>query len=392
MEEENVRFIRITFFDAFGRQRNIAIMPSELARAMNQGISFDADAIPGLSKKGGSDLFLKPDISTFSIVPWRPVDGRVCRLFANIYYADGTPFERDSRKLLSDAVKAAAEEGLSVSIGPEMEFYVFKKDENGEPTRIPVDHAGYMDVGPLDRGEDLRRDICFTLVDMGMTPESSHHEQGPGQNEIDIRFSDPLAAADNCATLKWAITCLANMDGLWADISPKPLKGEPGSGMHVNMSVESKDGRDVNMYFMSGILNRIRELTLFLNPTVNSFDRFGKSEAPSRVCFGNGEREALIRIPDDKGVRKRFELRSPDACANPYLAFALLIYAGLEGVKNGEEFPYTMRDGIVYKDGQTTSDCPLLPQDMKGAKELAGSSDFVKKYVPEGFLNVYLDA
>ena len=391
IDEENVRFIRLTFFDAFGVQKNVAIMPGELRRAVTQGISFDASVITGPEKKGGSDLFLRLNIDTFQYLPWRPIDGKVCRFFCDIYDADGKPYERDCRLMLKNAVKLAEEKGIRVSMGAEMEFYVFKKDENGADTKIPLDYAGYMDVGPSDCGENLRRDICFALVDMGITPESSHHEQGPGQNEIDVRFARPLRAADNTDTVKWAVRCLSDMDGLTADFSPKPVADCPGNGMHINISVEGAGEDDYNPYFMSGILNRIPEITIFTNPLAESYSRFGKNEAPNAICYGFGERESLVRIPADDKARRRIELRSPDPTANPYLIFTLLIYAGLEGVEKHEMYPYEMKDGIIYKDGKAVKDCPVVPKDIEEARKLAKDSDFVKKYVPTEYLNAYLN-
>ena len=295
MEEENVKFIRLAFFDVFGNQKNIAIMPGELPRALKYGISIDASAIHGFSTEEKSDLFLKPDVSTVSIVPWRPVDGRVVRMFCDICYPDGRPYEKDTRYMLKQAVKAAAEKKVRVNFGPELEFYVFRKDENGNRTTEPIDHAGYMDCEPMDRGDNIRREICFTLIDMGITPEASHHEQGPGQNEIDFRYSDAMTTADNTSTFKWAVRSICESNGLSADFSPKPLKDAPGNGMHINMSVECEDGVDRSPAFMAGIMKYIRDITLFLDPREESYNRLGRQKAPEYVSWSEQNRSQLIR-------------------------------------------------------------------------------------------------
>lgn len=264
-EEQDVRFIRLSYFDIYGIQKNVSVLPTELKRAFTEGISFDASAIDGFLDEVHSDLFLYPDPNTMSILPWRCMDGSVIRMYCDIKYPDGTPFERDVRYILKKAVNKAKEMGISVNFGSEFEFYLFKQDENGENTYIPLDQAGYMDIAPLDKGENVRREICLTLSEMGIDPEVSHHEMGHGQNEIDFRYSSALQAADNAATFKWVVQAIANMQGLVADFSPKPINDQPGNGMHINMSVENHE--ELMMPFMAGILNRIEEMTLFLNPT-----------------------------------------------------------------------------------------------------------------------------
>ena len=394
IEEENVEFIRLAYFDVFGRQKNIAVMAGELERAMRYGISIDGSAIAGFDADIRSDLFLRPDPSTLDIVPWRPTVGRVCRMFCDICYPDGTPFEHDTRKMLKDAVKAAAEAGVDVKFGAEMEFYVFCRDENGKVTDRPIDQAGYMDVEPLDGGENLRRDICYALVEMGITPESSHHERGPGQMEIDFRYSDPVRAADNTSTVKWAIRSICASGGYYADFTPKPLRGKPGSGMHFNISVHNRhkdDERDYTDAFMAGILKYIREITLFLNPYTSSYERFGRMEAPRYVSWAFQNRSQLIRIPADPSGRRRIELRSPDSGANPYLAFALLIYAGLEGIKEDLEPPVPMDVNLYKADKTVTNKLDKLPETRDEAARIAAESEFVRRYVPSACLEAYID-
>ena len=237
VEEEDVKFIRLVYFDVAGKQRNISIMSNQLERAFNDGISFDASAVTGFEEPNKSDLFLHPDPSTLSVLPWRPNTGKVVRMFCTIKNPDGTQYKKDCRSFLQNAVKKAKEEcNVTFSIGSEVEFYLFKTDENGESTKIPFDNGSYMDIAPDDKGENIRRDICFTLEQMGITPEASHHEEGPGQNEIDFHYSDPLTAADNVSTFKMVVRTRAASNGLYADFSPKPLHDKAGSGMHINIS------------------------------------------------------------------------------------------------------------------------------------------------------------
>ncbi|MGI5931157.1 MAG: glutamine synthetase family protein [Eubacterium sp.] len=389
IEEENVQFIRLAFFDVFGKQKNIAIMPGELHRAFTEGISFYGGAIAGFGTAARSDLFLHPDPTTFSLVPWRPIDGRVAKMFCDITYPDGTPFERDSRAILKQAVSTAREKGVEVYFGPEVEFYVFKKDDYGNPTNIPLDNASYMDVDPEDRGDNIRRDICFTLQEMNITPETSHHEQGPGQNEVDFRYSDALTSADNTATFKWVVKSIAESNGNWVDFSPKPLPDKPGNGMHLNISLLDKSGKDRTDSFMAGILHYILDMTLFLNPTAESYNRLGHSmEAPQYVSWSAENRSQLIRIPASD--QKRIELRSPDPTANPYIAYALLIYAGLEGLEKGL-VPSAPVDRNLYQvDVALEEDLTPLPSSISEAAKYANQSAFIREHIPASLLDAYL--
>ena len=389
VEEENVKFIRLAFFDVFGIQKNIAIMPDELKRAFTEGVSIDASSVAGFGAEVHSDLFLRPDPTTMSIVPWRPLDGRVAKMFCDIEYPDGSLFRRDSRWLLKRAVEFASDKGIKVNFGTEVEFYIFKLDENGNRTRIPQDDAGYMDIAPEDHGENIRRDISLALVDMGIRPESSHHEMGPGQNEVDFRYADPLVAADNASTFKWVVKSIANSDGVWADFSPKPIPNKPGNGMHINISVEASDGKDYTEQFMAGILEHIREISLFLNPTRESYERLGDMKAPKFVSWSEQNRSQLIRIPATRSKLRRIELRSPDPTANPYLAFTLLIYAGIDGIDRQLQ-PMEPLDVNLFKADTTITDgLRRLPQSLDEAIAYAKGSDFVKMLLPEGYLAAY---
>ena len=244
VQEEDVKFIRLAFCDVFGKQKNISVMPQELSRAFEYGIAIDASAITGFGDETHSDLFLHPEADTLMPLPWRPEHGRVVRMFCYITYPDGKIFECDTRSILKKAVLEAKEAGYQFFFGAEQEFYLFRLDDSGNPTKEPYDNAAYMDIAPEDKGENIRREICLILGQMGIQPESSHHEEGPGQNEIDFRYSDPLTAADNAMTFQTVVKTIAGRNGLFADFSPKPLADKPGNGFHINMSVKSADDTD----------------------------------------------------------------------------------------------------------------------------------------------------
>lgn len=386
VEQEDVKFIRLSFCDIYGKQKNISILPSELRRAFEHGISFDASAICGFGEAVHSDLLLFPNPSTLNILPWRPTHGKVVRMFCDIRYPDGTPFERDCRMILRRAAEEAAKRGLTVRFGPEFEFYLFKTDEDGEPTRVPLDHAGYMDVAPEDRGENVRREICLTLLDMGVQPESSHHEEGPGQNEIDFRYSDAMQAADNALNFIALVKAIAERNGLYADFSPKPLESECGSGLHINISVKSENGAYVMPSFMAGILEHIKELTFFLNPDEQSYRRLGEKKAPKYISWSPENRSQLIRIPAAKGEYRRIELRSPDPLANPYIAYAGLIYAGLDDISRGLTPPEPINTDLYAADEKICTELEKLPGSLSEAWEIAKSSAWIESVLP-GFLS-----
>ena len=386
IEEEDVKFIRLAFFDISGKQKNISIMPSELPRAFKEGISFDASAILGFESPDKSDLFLQPDPSTLAILPWRPTSGKVVRMFCNIKNPDGSPYKKDYRTLLKNAIKQATDEfGIEIYIGAEIEFYLFKLNEKGEPTKEPFDQAGYMDIAPEDKGENIRREICFTLEQMGIIPEASHHEEGPGQNEIDFHYSDALTAADNTATFKWIVRTKAASNGLFADFSPKPLAEKPGSGMHINISYKSlkkEDKVDYLPYMLGGILNHIEEMTYYLNPSEESYDRLGEFKAPKYICWGKENRSALVRVPSSKHD-VRFEIRSSDPACNPYLAFSLVIFAALDGIKNKITPPNPVSDNLFNEN--FSNGLKLLPDTIDSARTFAANSSFIKNVLSQNF-------
>lgn len=390
VNEENVTFIRLAYFDIYGHQKNISILPDELPRAFAEGISFDASAIAGFGTDIKSDLFLMPDPSTLSILPWRSLDGSVVRMYCDIQYPDGTPFELDTRYLLKQAEQYAKEQGIEIQIGTEFEFYLFLTDEKVQNSHIPLDTAGYMDIAPEDQGEDVRKDICFTLQEMGLHPEASHHEEGPGQNEIDFRYSTPLQAADDAATFKWVVRTVAKANGLIADFDPKPLKEHSGNGMHVNVSVNGSTASDMTRAFMAGILYRLREITLFLNPRAESYKRLGECKAPKYVTWSYQNRSQAIRIPAVRNQKKRIELRSPDCTSNPYLVYLLIIYAGIEGILKQREPADPVDLNLYQASTEITSHLTPLPSSLEESSAIAKKSDFIQRVLPKEILKNYL--
>ena len=354
IQEEDVKFIRLAFCDVYGCNKNISIMPQELERAFEYGIAIDASAIAGFGDEVHSDLFLHPDPTTIAVLPWRPEHGRVVRMFCSITDQQGNPFTHDCRNILKQAVTDAAKAGFAFSFGSELEFYLFRLDENGEPTHIPYDQATYMDVSPDDKCENVRREICLTLERMGIRPESSHHEQGPGQNEIDFRYSDALTAADNAVTFRTVVKTIAAGNGLCADFSPKPLPDQPGSGFHINMSVKGP-GENRMHHMMGGILRHVSDMTRFLNPSPQSYNRLGVCKAPKYISWSNNNRSMLIRIPAAAGEYRRVELRSPDCTANP-------------------------RD---------IGDMETLPLSLGAAIKRAEESEFIRAHLPQSLIACY---
>ena len=376
IEEEDAKFIRLAFRDAYGIQKNVSVMPGELSKAFSEGIAINARVIKGFENCPYGLLYLKPDSSTLTVLPWRPDRGKVLRMFCDLYTPEGEPYILDTRTILKKAIEDADKAGIEFRFGSETEFYIFKKDENGNPTKEPYDEAGYLDIAPLDRCENIRREITLTIERMGLTPERSHHERGPGQNEIDFHFGNPLKAADQEITFKMVVSTIADRNGLVADFSPMPLSDKPGNGYHINIYAKNDEGEDVVRYAAAGIMQRIREMTLFLNPTDESYIRFGNSSAPDRVSWSSDGDAELMYVEEYMG-RVRAELRSPDASSNPYLIYALLIYAGLEGIANKQTLPEIMKEGA------------MLPSSKKEAIKFANESDFIKKYLPEDLIKVY---
>ncbi len=389
VREEDVKFIRLAFCDVFGKQKNISIMPDELQRAFTHGIAFDASAIKGFGDEAKSDLFLHPIPDTLTVLPWRPEHGRVVRMFSEIRYPDGRPFECDTRALLSKAVAEAEKAGFSFSFCAEQEFYLFKCDEQGNPTKVPYDEAGYMDSAPDDKGENVRREICMTLEQMGIRPESSHHEEGPGQNEIDFRYSDALTAADNALTFRTVVRTMAYRNGLFADFSPKPLEDQAGNGFHINMSVKPDDDPEIFAHMLAGILGKAKEMTLFLNPAEESYLRFGKNKAPRYITWSHENRSGLIRIPAAEAQFKRAELRSPDPLTNPYIAFTLMIYSGLDGIIRKLSLPAEENSNLFKAGEGELKGYDSLPDNLEAARKAAAESGFIREHLPQNIIESY---
>ncbi|MCR5732150.1 MAG: glutamine synthetase family protein [Sphaerochaetaceae bacterium] len=391
IREEDVKFIRLAFCDVFGRQKNISIMPGELERAFEYGISFDASAVQGFGDEAHSDLMLFPDADTLVPLPWRPERGRVVQMLSSIHRPDGTPFYGDTRALLKKAIEEARSKGLEFTFGSEEEFYLFKLDESGLPTKTPSDKAGYMDIAPNDRGENVRREICLILEQMGIHPESSHHEMGPGQNEIDFRYASALEAADSAMTFQRVVRTVAFNNGLFADFSPKPLDYAPGNGFHINMSILPLNDEKTFEHMIAGILAHVKEMTAFLNPCDDSYRRLGAFKAPLYVSWSKENRSPLVRIPAASGEYRRAELRSPDPTANPYLSFALMIYAALDGIENKIALPEETNINLFTAEKEVLSQYDRLPESFAEACQIASASSFIKKHIPEEILSIYLN-
>ena len=389
VKEEDVKFIRLAFCDVFGKQKNISIMEKELQRAFEYGIAIDASAINGFGDETHSDLFLHPDPSTLVILPWRPEHGKVVRMYCDITYPDGKPFEGDTRSILKNAIREAENAGLSFKFGPEMEFYLFKLNEDGYPSTVTYDNAGYMDIAPEDKGENIRREICLTLEQMDIYPESSHHEEGPGQNEIDFRYSSPLEAADNALTFCSVVKAIVDKNGIVADFSPKPLDNAPGNGLHINFSVKSSNSKDILPNTIAGILNYISDMTIFLNRHERSYKRLGNNKAPSYISWSKENRSQLIRIPAAFGEFKRAELRSPDPLANPYLAFALIINAAIDGINNNLKLPEAADINFFTASQEILDKYQKLPGSIEEAIKVAKNSNFINKHLPKAIISSY---
>ena len=322
VKDEDVEFIRLQFTDMFGSLKNVAITASQLEKALNNECMFDGSSIEGFVRIEESDMYLHPDLSTMEIFPWRPQQGKVARLICDVYRPNGMPFEGDPRYILKRAIKEAEDLGYRFEVGPECEFFLFHTDENGMPTTLTHEKAGYFDLGPLDLGENARRDMVLTLEDMGFIVEASHHEVAPAQHEIDFQYDEALATADNIMTFKLAVKTIAKRHGLHATFMPKPKFGVNGSGMHINMSL-SKDGKNIfndpedelglsrtAYYFIGGIMKHMKGMTAITNPLVNSYKRLVPGyEAPVYIAWSSTNRSPLIRIPASRGAGTRIELR-----------------------------------------------------------------------------------
>lgn len=358
-KELDVQFIRLQFTDIFGVLKNVAITVHQLEKALDGELMFDGSSIEGFVRIEESDMYLKPDPSTFVVFPWRPQQGAVARLICDVYNSDGTPFEGCPRNTLKRVIAEAKEMGYTMNVGPEAEFFLFHTDESGKPTLITHDKAGYFDLTPVDLGENARRDMVLTLQQLGFEIEASHHEVAPGQHEIDFKYDEALATADNIMTFKYVVRTLAQRHGLHATFMPKPIMGINGSGMHCNQSL-FKNGTNAfydpsgelelskeAYYYLGGLLKHARSMAAITNPTVNSYKRLVPGyEAPVYVAWSARNRSPLIRIPAKRGASTRIEMRNPDPSCNPYLAIAVMLKAGLDGIKNKIEPPAPVNQNI----------------------------------------------
>lgn len=379
IEEEDVRFIRLAFFDVFGIQKNISILPDHLPKVLKHGIEIDSNVIFGLSSTKDWSLYLKPDISTMTILPWRSIEGSVVCMICDLYDHLGNPHPLDCRKMLKDALNEAVRHDVYFNMSTQFEFYLFLQDSMGNNTWRPLDYAGYMDVAPEDKGENVRREICLTLGQMGLQPQASYHQAGPGQNEIDFHSSMPLKAADEASMFKWVVKSIAESNGLHAEFSPKPLEDRPGNGMHITLTFSKES--DTISHFIAGILKHIEALTLFLNPVDASYQRLGKQKAPDHIVWSYDHLHELIHI--DRKKKNVFELRSPDPMCNPYLCFALIIYAGLDGVEN--ELALNEPLDEVCDLGEIKR----LPLTKKDAYNTTKQDEWISQYVPERLIALY---
>ena len=392
VEDNNVKFVRFAFCDIFGTQKNIAVLASDLPKALEDGVCFDGSSIAGFMKVEESDLVLRPDLPTVTILPWRPTEGRVMQFFCDVEKPDGDPFGGNCRGFLREMNRRFRKLGLTCNVGAECEFYLFENDDRGRPTRVPIDFGGYFDVAPLDAGENLRRDICLTMEQMGLAPQHSHHESGHGQNEIDCHHADPLKTADNVMMFKQIVRAIAMRSGIHASFLPKPLPDQAGSGLHINLSL-CMDGRNlfegdiapdsIAGSFMAGVLAHSRELTVFTNPLPNSYQRFGCDEAPRYVSWSRQNRSQLVRIPQVKGDNCRMELRSPDPACNPYLAIGLVLAAGLDGIEHRMVLQPPVNKNLFRPGEAEGLGLEMLPATLEEAVAIAEESDFLHKVLPE---------
>lgn len=405
VEDEDVEFIRLQFTDIFGSLKNVAVTAGQLAKALNNECTFDASSIEGFAGVEESDMYLYPDYSTLEIFPWRPQQGKVARLICDVCRPDGKPFAGDPRYVLKRALAQAEEMGLSFRAGAECGFFLFHLDENGMPTTISHENAGYFDVGPVDFGENARRDMVLTLEDMGFVIEASHHNVSPAQHEISFQYDEALATADNIMTFKLAVKTIARRHGLHATFMPKPKSGVNGSGMHINMSL-FKDGKNLfakkdadagpgreAKWFLGGILRHMRGMTAVTNPIVNSYKRLVPGyEAPVHLSWSENNRSTLIRIPACGGDSARMELRSPDPSANPYLVLAAVLQAGLDGIKKQMEPPESVTGNLFSMSAQERQQRGIeaLPGTLLEAVLCMEQDDFMRQTLGDHVFERYI--
>lgn len=406
VKEENVRFIRLQFTDILGMLKNVTITASQIEKALDNKCMFDGSSIEGFVRIEESDMYLVPDINTFLIFPWDHEKGKIARMICDVYTSDGKPFEGDPRYALKKVLKEAQEYGLNFDVGPECEFFLFRTKPDGTPTTVTSDQGGYFDLGPVDLGEEARRDMCLALEEMGYEIEASHHECAIGQHEIDFRYSEALYAADNIITFKLAVKKIASRHGLHATFMPKPIYGIAGSGMHVNIS--ARNAKNENVFydpydslglskiaysFIAGLVEHAKGMSVITNPLVNSYKRLVPGfEAPCYIAWSAKNRSPLIRIPSARGKGTRIELRNPDPSANPYLTLAVSIAAGLEAIKRGATPPPSCEANIydLTDDQREELGIESVPSNLKNAINAMKKDELVKKTLGTHITEKYL--
>lgn len=408
VKEQDVKFIRLQFTDIFGTLKNVAITSEQLGKALDNKCMFDGSSIEGFVRIEESDMYLRPDIDSFVIYPWRPQTGKVARLICDVYNPDGTAFAGDPRYILKKMLVKATSMGYDTfNVGPECEFFLFLTDSEGNPTTITHDNAGYFDLGPVDLGENARRDMCMALEEMGFEIEASHHEVAPGQHEIDFKYNDALTTADAILTFKLVVKTIAQRHGLHATFMPKPIFGINGSGMHTNTSLfkngvnafyNEKDPLQLSKeayWFIGGLMKNMRSIAAITNPLVNSYKRLVPGyEAPVYIAWSARNRSPLIRIPAARGSATRLELRCPDPSCNPYLALAVILAAGLDGIENKIEPPMPSNKNIFNMTGEERREDGIdtLPGSLEEALSEMEKSEFVKNVLGQHIFDKYLEA
>lgn len=408
VREQDVKFIRLQFTDIFGILKNVAITSEQLEKALDNKCMFDGSSIEGFVRIEESDMYLRPDTNSFVIFPWRPQTGKVARLICDVYNPDGTPFEGDPRFVLKKALKRATDMGYDTfNVGPECEFFLFLTDNEGNPTTITHDNGGYFDLGPVDLGENARRDMCMALEDMGFEIEASHHEVAPGQHEIDFKYNDALTTADAILTFKLVVKTIAQRHGLHATFMPKPIFGINGSGMHTNTSLfrngqnaffDANDKLQLSQeayWFIGGLMKNMRSIAAITNPLINSYKRLVPGyEAPVYIAWSARNRSPLIRIPAARGSSTRVELRCPDPSCNPYLALAAILDAGLDGIANKIQPPQSTDKNIFQMTELQRQEEGIdsLPGSLKEALDVMSESNLAKEVLGNHIFEKYIEA
>ncbi|MDO4647575.1 MAG: type I glutamate--ammonia ligase [Eubacteriales bacterium] len=403
-EEEGVEFIRLQFTDMFGTLKNVAVTARELERALNNACIVDGSHLAGIASETEPDMVLYPDYDTFAILPWRPQQGKVARLLCDIYRPDGTPCVTSARYILKETTRKAAEKGYVCFSDPECEFFLFHTNDNGMPTTLSHEKAGYLDISPMDLGENARRDMVLNLEDLGIEVESSHHENSPAQHEIDFKAAPVEETADRIISLKMTVRTIAKRHGLHATFMPKPRNEVNGSGMHIHFSlfrngknvfVDPEDPKKLSeeaYYFVGGLMAHSKEMALITNPLVNSYKRLVPGfEAPTELTWTTSNQNSLVRIPGARGERTTIELRSPDGASNPYLVLAVCLAAGLDGIER-KIYPTKAANRSFSASDTRAMKIEYLPENLQEAIDLFEESEWMQEILGKEFCTAYTAA